>query len=386
MKRRVATLIGMTAVAVAVLGPGATTALATLSFEASTVPVTVEGGQLEGEEIELGLGSGGTAVCGSYLSTGMVEETPFSTLQVHPEFSNCKAFGFLNATVSTESCDLQLSDGPGESADLAIACAGEEARIVISVATCEAEIGGQELPAGASVANDSGNLVASYEAEWLSYTVTEDGFLCPFPGVGEYEDGTIIGAETVSPAEGSLAASFEPTGEFEASTIPVSLHGAGVEEVSIGFGSAGSATCEESTTSGALGESPVETVELHPEYTGCEALGFVSATVATSGCNYVYGGGEGSEVDLSIACEVSASITVTAATCEAEVGPQDLSGGVVLSNESGHLNVAYTAAQLTYTVTNDGFLCPFPGVGEFHDGTISGAETLEPEEGSLSFE
>lgn len=105
--------------------------------------------------------------------------------------------------------------------------------------------------------------------------------------------------------------------------------------------------------------SPSETVTVHPTYSGCEAFGFVEATVSTTGCNYVLS----ASGFVEIACSGLSPITITASTCQATVGSQLLLGMSYRNLAGGWLDVEAEVLGITVTKTKDGFLCPFSGTG-----------------------
>ena len=63
-----------------------------------------------------------------------------------------------------------------------------------------------------------------------------------------------------------------------------------------------------------LGLALVETVVVHPEYSGCKAFTFLNATVTTTGCTYTLN---------------------AAGTCEATVGVQGPLSGISYENLTG---------------------------------------------------
>jgi hypothetical protein len=106
------------------------------------------------------------------------------------------------------------------------------------------------------------------------------------------------------------------------------------------------------------GPSPSWTVEVH--YSTCQAFGFLSATVNMNGCHLVLTL-PGGKVDLN--CSIGKVITVTASTCEATIGSQENLESVALSNSGTGISEKANVGGIKYTVTKDGFLCPFNGTG-----------------------
>jgi len=136
---------------------------------------------------------------------------------------------------------------------------------------------------------------------------------------------------------------------------------------------AGDIICSKSTFSGTVKSGKQESATIHPTYSGCKAFGFPSATVNTEKCNYVFkpsveveAGVFDGKVDVS--CGTGESIKITSATCSAEVKSQTGLANVETTNKtvSGKMDidVHLSITGIAYTVTNDGFFCPFSGIGE----------------------
>jgi len=184
-------------------------------------------------------------------------------------------------------------------------------------------------------------------------------------------------------AIGALASSAQAL-EFttESEEYPAELHGEGAAGNDVFETEGGPAECA-STYSGSLGEAS-STVELHPDYSECQAFGFVSATVDTEGCNYLMHlqseyEENAFETTADIVCGEGESIKITAASCAIEYGPQEN-----LSAFTFHLDI-FPKVKLTikaalnsleYTVTKDGFLCPFSGTGEREGGELTTNELV----------
>jgi hypothetical protein len=152
-------------------------------FEAESYPATfsgssawqqfaMEGGSLECEASFTGSASG--------LS---------NTLSLAPTYTNCKAFGFASATVSTNGCTLVYGAPSGS---FGIACPAGNA-ITVSAGNCVVRIPAQSGLASVSYENVpiSGRqgIAIDSNVTGLSYEVTKDGFLCPFAGTGSRTGG-----------------------------------------------------------------------------------------------------------------------------------------------------------------------------------------------------
>lgn len=175
--------------------------------------------------------------------------------------------------------------------------------------------------------------------------------------------------------------------EFNAESYPVTIHGTGANIGEKFTTEAGAVECEVSHYHGEISahyhSTFPSTATVHPTYTGCKAFGFLSATVTTTGCDYVFHVTEKVIADyyrahVTIECEVGKSIKITASTCAAEVKPQSLTT-VDITNDTAatpkkDITVKPTVTGIKYTVTSDGFLCPFGGTGEKAGGEYSTAE------------
>lgn len=148
---------------------------------------------------------------------------------------------------------------------------------------------------------------------------------------------------------------------------------------------AGSLECKQSTYHAVLTEAS-STVTVTPEYKECSASFGVSATISMEGCTYVFHLVRKVTTDeylatSDISCPSGKSIKIVAGTCKAEVKEQSGREIVDIYNKSGespkrYLSVRPTVTGLTYTVTQDGFLCPFSGTGEKTGGEYTSGENI----------
>lgn len=122
---------------------------------------------------------------------------------------------------------------------------------------------------------------------------------------------------------------------------------------------------------------------LNESFTNCIAFGFINATISTNGCESVFYPTEKVSADvykahMDIVCPAGKVIQLTAATCAATIGSQSGLTTVDLVNNTGaspsHLSLTPTVTGIAYTVTTDGFGCPFSGTGSKNDGEIIGEE------------
>jgi hypothetical protein len=98
---------------------------------------------------------------------------------------------------------------------------------------------------------------------------------------------------------------------------------------------------------------------VEPTYTGCQAFGFLEATV--TGCRYTFTAVSTTSANV----DVVSPCTVKAGTCHITVHSQGPRSGITLTNNpAGDISVKADLSNLTTTVITDGFLCPFSGTGE----------------------
>jgi hypothetical protein len=168
--------------------------------------------------------------------------------------------------------------------------------------------------------------------------------------------------------------------QFEASEYPARPHSAASQAALAFETEAGFVTCA-NTFESTLSEAS-STLTLHPEYFLCQAFGFSSATVTTTECDYLLHagtelGGGNFTATLDVACASGKAIRVTAGTCEIEIKSQSGLNSVNLWSPEGSGSVTATfEAKMAYTVTKDGFLCPFAGTGNKTGGEIEGVHWL----------
>jgi hypothetical protein len=189
-------------------------------------------------------------------------------------------------------------------------------------------------------------------------------------------------------AVAASAASAETLDHFTSSNAKTTLTGEQVgssqENILLGIKEASSfyVKCENSKVKfhGTVVGTSVTEVTLHPTYEGCVSP-IASATVTTTGCNYILKGTtdeytntsgteEGKDATLDIECEINKSITITTGGCTITIG--NVSGpNPVNQNLLGakYTNVAGTPKTVTVDVTVDkihftssGFPCALAGI------------------------
>jgi hypothetical protein len=194
-------VLGLAFVAVlAMSAVAASAAQAVPTFTASAYPATVTGSNTIGNEVFTT--EGGKVECDSHFVSSAISG-PTSTLTVTPTYTGCTAFGFLNATVTTEGCTYvfhateKVSTGVYKHHVDVVCPTGKSIKIV--AATCKAEIKAQTGLTTVKTTNLAGGTVTVQpEVKNVAYTVTADGFLCPFGGTGNKTDGEYTGDVVVS--------------------------------------------------------------------------------------------------------------------------------------------------------------------------------------------
>jgi hypothetical protein len=144
---------------------------------------------------------GGTVKCASHFEGTLTESSPILTVRTN--YTECEAFGFLSATVSTGSCTYDLKwpwdSGDTYSVDADISC-GYEGAIIITAGTCKVRIGSQFTDGSVAVTNNTayGDILIRASVTGIEYSVTQDGFLCPFSGTGPKYGATYSHGESLT--------------------------------------------------------------------------------------------------------------------------------------------------------------------------------------------
>lgn len=199
-------VLGLAVVAAMALTAVMASASMAAEFTASSYPAQVTGSNTKGNEVFTT--EGGKVECNSHFLSESLSASS-STLTVTPTYTSCEAFGFLSATVSTEGCTYvfhateKVSEGVYKH-HVDVACpSGKSIKVVAS--TCSAEIKAQTGLTTVKTTNSGGSVVVNPEVSGIAYTVTNDGFLCPFGGTGNKTDGKYTGEVTVSRVGGGTA-------------------------------------------------------------------------------------------------------------------------------------------------------------------------------------
>lgn len=193
----------------------------------TTFPTTIVAGTGEqiGEHVftltdhKIGEGFAGTKCKKAVFTGNETNEDGDTTLNVHPVYTECTAFG-LNATVTTTGCDYTLHTTTttglgGWHVDTTVICSGTNV-IKIVTATCEVTVGSQSLPHTSEVTNAGDgspetdmDLHLHTNITGITYKVTKDGIGCPLSGTGTFSKGDYVGTTTL---EGEDADTGDPVG------------------------------------------------------------------------------------------------------------------------------------------------------------------------------
>jgi hypothetical protein len=157
---------------------------------------------------------------------------------------------------------------------------------------------------------------------------------------------------------------------FKVEEYPAKVHGSDPKGATTLITEAGRVECQR-TVSGTLVHG-VQTLVLTPSYGACTGFELFEATVKPEGCKYVYhlntkAGGDSYQAHVSIDCPEGQSIKVTVGACKFEIKPQNGFPPSLVNFENmtaqGDITMEDKAEWITYTVTQDGFGCPFNGTG-----------------------
>jgi hypothetical protein len=154
-------------------------------YTASAYPATATGSNSAGNETLTT--PGGTVQCDSHFQGSLSGAS--STVAITPKYTNCVAFGFLNATVNMNGCYFILHatahlGGGVYLAHLDIVCPPGTFIVIIS-GTCEVGIPAQTTLSSVKTTNLAGGTVTVQpNITNITMNVKKDGFGCPFSGTG----------------------------------------------------------------------------------------------------------------------------------------------------------------------------------------------------------
>jgi hypothetical protein len=162
------------------------------SYTASAYPATATGSNTKGSEVFTV--EHGKVECDSHFEGSLSAAS--STLTVKPKYTSCEALGFLEGTVNMEGCDYLFHATSTTSSTVDVVCTSGS--IKITAGTCRFEVKGQTGLKSVGTTNSGGSVIAKPNVSGIAYTVTQDGFLCPFTGTGNKTGATYTGEVTLS--------------------------------------------------------------------------------------------------------------------------------------------------------------------------------------------
>jgi hypothetical protein len=165
---------------------------------------------------------------------------------------------------------------------------------------------------------------------------------------------------------------------FEAGSYPAAIKSSS-QGIVIGT-EGGTITCPTTYEGTLKAASSTLTVTRFTEYWDCNAWGFAAMTVNNNGCTERFQATEREAADqykgtYAMSCPTASGLTYSAGSCAVEFPSQEGVKALDLDDVTGSPNkvtLDFEVSGLAYTVTKDGFLCPFKGTGAKTDGTITG--------------
>jgi hypothetical protein len=168
--------LGIAMVAVLALSAVVASAASATNFTASKYPTSGTATSEKGND-DFNT-EAGSVECKAHFHVGPLTE-PSETVTVVPTYTECKAFGFLNATVNMNGCDYEFN----VNGNVKVLCPAGKS-IIITAGTCETTIGAQGPLSKVDLANSGTGISAQATVTGIAYTVTKDGIGCPFSGTG----------------------------------------------------------------------------------------------------------------------------------------------------------------------------------------------------------
>ncbi|MEZ5076454.1 MAG: hypothetical protein R2725_03315 [Solirubrobacterales bacterium] len=160
-------------------------------FTAEAESVEVVGSQTEEGQHVFSV-EGSKAQCESaYFATEGEIAVPTETAELHPEFSGCIVFGFINVPIQTTGCNLVFHAGTvateGETFDGSVDLICTPGNVVtITAGTCAIQLDTQEGLGGIRYENQTGGeVLVEANVSGIAVNKTKDGLPCPLGGTGE---------------------------------------------------------------------------------------------------------------------------------------------------------------------------------------------------------
>ncbi len=200
-------MLGMALVAVlALIAVAVSAASAEKSYIASSYPVTITASSALGNTVLHT--EAGTLECQAHFEGTLT--APSSDLTITPTYTECKAFGFLNSTITGCEYTFTTPSTTGK-ADEFIAAVDIVGTCVLVASTCEVKFEPQGPLNSVTITDDTAASDMTFKANLAgtSYNVTKDGIGCPFAGTGVKTGGSFTTAspitlDAVSPSTASI--------------------------------------------------------------------------------------------------------------------------------------------------------------------------------------
>jgi hypothetical protein len=192
-------VLGLALVAVLAMSVMVASAASASQYTGSAYPTTGTGQNTAGKETFTT--PGGTVQCDSHFVGTLAAAS--SELDVTPTYTNCVAFGFLNATVDFMGCYYRFRAGVstgsgGYHHTIEIFCPPGTGPVTIKAGTCVVDVPAQTGLKNVKTTNLAGGTVTvEPNVTEITMNVTTDGFGCPFPGTG-HTKGTYHGDVVLS--------------------------------------------------------------------------------------------------------------------------------------------------------------------------------------------
>jgi hypothetical protein len=186
-------MLGMALVAVLALTAVSASAASAASYTASSYPSTGTGESALGNDVFTT--EAGKVECKSHFEGTLKEKS--TDLTVTPKYTECKAFGFLNASVTGCTYTFTEPTGSGDSysakVDVTTTC-------TIVASTCEVKVEPQTGLSSVAITNETaaGDVKVKANVSGIGYNVTKDGIGCPFSGTGAKTGATYVQGSAIT--------------------------------------------------------------------------------------------------------------------------------------------------------------------------------------------
>lgn len=159
-------------------------------------------------------------------------------------------------------------------------------------------------------------------------------------------------------AMSAITASSAQAANFTASSYPAVGTASSAQENEDMVTEAGSVECKAHFVMAAISEG-TSSITVTPTYTECKTWGWFNGSVNMNGCDYVfYTSGA-----FDLKCPTGKVVVITGFNCEVQIAGQNSLVGMDLKNNGTGISIQATVGGINYTVTKDGFGCPYSGTG-----------------------